>query len=560
MCLICGFVPTVVKKCNIERHFLCRHSQQYSAYENSEKLDLIKGLKLVYEESRTYVPKNSSSSEKARNASYAISLLIAKKNKPFTEGDFIKKCLIEAVKSFGNSLTLEEAAAIPLCKNAVESRISDIGASIEEKLSVLLDTCRYFSLCLTESTNQLNIFARIVQNDFSHVEELLDCVVLHDTTTGVDIFNAVENTLKKFQTNFSKCSAVVINGAKAMTGAMTGLYVQFKSRDLNFPMIHCIIHQEVLCGTDKKLSLAMRKLTKIINALEGENKFLSHRKFMELVEMHKGVYNDVTLHDEVCWFSAAKCLNLFFAIRKEIVLLLQEYPVLNQEEHSFLQTDVSYLCELSLIVDLTTHLNTLNLKLQKPGQSISKLCSHVDSFRRRLVLFRNHLNTEQKNFFSFPSCKLVFEEFGTKCDFDNHLHILRSAIVRFDKLFTDFDSLRNDLILFDNPLTAKIEEQAPEYREELCDLQHDISLKTRKETGAEFFKTLKESTYPILRNFAIRIFSMFGSNYLCECSSSTMRSIKTEQRTLLNNSTLLSAMRTATSSVPIDISDLPSTP
>ena len=109
------------------------------------------------------------------------------------------------------------------------------------------------------------------------------------------------------------------------------------------------------------------------------------------------------------------------------------------------------LCELSLIVDLTNHLNTLNLKLQKPGQTISQLCSHVDSFRRRLVVYQNHLLLEEKKFFFFPSCRVIFEEFGNECDFDNHLHVLQSVIDQFDERFTDFDSLRNDLILFENP-------------------------------------------------------------------------------------------------------------
>jgi len=36
-------------------------------------------------------------------ASYAISLFIAKYSKPFIEGDFIRECLIEAIKSFSNS-------------------------------------------------------------------------------------------------------------------------------------------------------------------------------------------------------------------------------------------------------------------------------------------------------------------------------------------------------------------------------------------------------------------------------------------------------------------------
>lgn len=291
MSLLCGFEPALIKKNAIERHYSHYHAQEYASYEGREKFDLIEGLRLVYQEGRTYIPEASSSSEKACIASYAISLLIAEHGKPFTEGDFIKKCLIEAVKSFGECITLEEPASIPLSKKTVSSRILNIGASNEQKLTALLTNCRDFSLCLDESTDnrhtsQLSIFARIVQNDFSYVEELLDFVPLHNTTTGLDIFNAVENTVQKFHVDLSKCSAVVTDGAKAMTGVKIGLNGQFKKRGFKFPMMRCIIHQEALYGRDIKLSSAMKKVTQLINSIKGGNKFLSHRKFIEFLETH----------------------------------------------------------------------------------------------------------------------------------------------------------------------------------------------------------------------------------------------------------------------------------
>ena len=86
----------------------------------AKNFDLIEGLKLVYQEGRTYIPEEASSVEKARIASYAISHLIAKQGKPFTEGDFVKKCLIEAVKSFGTCITLEDAESIALGRKNCE--------------------------------------------------------------------------------------------------------------------------------------------------------------------------------------------------------------------------------------------------------------------------------------------------------------------------------------------------------------------------------------------------------------------------------------------------------
>ncbi|XP_070171334.1 protein FAM200C-like [Polyergus mexicanus] len=340
-------------------------------------------LKLVYEEGYSdntnfEIDNNAVSSEKAVTASYAISHLIAKHSKPFTEGAFVKECLIEAVKSFGNSLTLAEATSIPLNKKTVAARVTHIAYSIEEKLiKDLLATCSYFSLCLDESTDnrhvsQLSIFARIVQNDFSYVEELLNFVPLHGTTTGIDIFRAVEQTLEKFNIDFSKCSAIVTDGAKAMTGSKIGFFGQIKQQNLKFPLIHCIIHQEALCGKAIKLCTAMQIVTKIINAIKGGHKFLNHRKFQSFLEEHNAIYRDIPLHSEVRWLSAGKCLEKFFAIRKEIFLFLQEMSINYDEFKSFFE-DLDFLSELAVITDLTSHLNNLNLKLQKANQTISDL-------------------------------------------------------------------------------------------------------------------------------------------------------------------------------------------
>jgi len=98
-------------------------------------------------------------------------------------------------------LTVDKAVSIPLGHQTIGRRISNIVFSIEDKLKSLLATYSYFSLCLNEGidnrhVSQLSIFTRIVQNDFSCVEKLLDFVALHNTTTGINIFQAVEETKK----------------------------------------------------------------------------------------------------------------------------------------------------------------------------------------------------------------------------------------------------------------------------------------------------------------------------------------------------------------------------
>ena len=83
------------------------------------------------------------------------------------------------------------------------------------------------------------------------------------------------------------------------------------------------------------------------------------------LEEHNAVYTDVPLYCEIRWLSAGKCLEKFFAIRKEIFLFLQEMSDDKYDEFKSFFQDLDLLCELALLTDLTNHLNNLNLKLQK---------------------------------------------------------------------------------------------------------------------------------------------------------------------------------------------------
>lgn len=80
-------------------------------------LKILEGLKVVYQEGIECdrISQDSSTSNvdnnddaKALTASYAISLFLAKHYKPFNNGKFVKKCLVETIKCFGDKLTVDE--------------------------------------------------------------------------------------------------------------------------------------------------------------------------------------------------------------------------------------------------------------------------------------------------------------------------------------------------------------------------------------------------------------------------------------------------------------------
>ena len=99
--------------------------------------------------------------------------------------------------------------------------------------------------------------------------------------------------------------------------------------------------------------------------------------------------------------------------------------------------------------------------------------------------------------------------------------------------------------------------QPSEIQLELCDLQNDQFLLTKKmENPENFWKFVSKESFPMLENAALKLFSMFGSTYICECAFSVMNIIKSKCRNQLGNNTmaLQDCLRMATTNILADTS------
>ena len=80
----------------------------------------------------------------------------------------------------------------------------------------------YFLLALDESTNisdssELLIFIRTADKNFTVQEELVKVCSLNKDTTGSNNYAALKSVIHDYG-GFKKCSCIVTDGAKAMTG------------------------------------------------------------------------------------------------------------------------------------------------------------------------------------------------------------------------------------------------------------------------------------------------------------------------------------------------------
>ncbi|XP_076330617.1 SCAN domain-containing protein 3-like [Tachypleus tridentatus] len=137
----------------------------------------------------------------ALNDSYIVFLELARAKKPFIDDSLVKKCAVEMAKAFGNAKIAEKFESVQLSNQTIQRRVTDMGEQSENSLIRLVEKSTYFSLCIDESTDQadvsqLIIFVRIIHEDFSTKEELLNTCVLRGTTKGKNTFEAVKTFFK----------------------------------------------------------------------------------------------------------------------------------------------------------------------------------------------------------------------------------------------------------------------------------------------------------------------------------------------------------------------------
>ncbi|XP_050515720.1 general transcription factor II-I repeat domain-containing protein 2-like [Diabrotica virgifera virgifera] len=152
----------------------------------------------------------------------------------------------------------------------------------------------------------------------------------------------------------------------------------------------------------------------------------------------------------------------------------------------------------------------------------------------------------------FSACFEINQE-----DFSRFAKVLTEIKRELDERFSEFDALKPDLELFNNPMGVNIQNQSAEYQLELCELQSDSFFQAKKNEGiSTFWKLVSKDRFPKLRNFALKLYSMFGSTYICESTFSALKHIKCEIRNRMENDSLEACIRLTTTGIDTDVQKL----
>lgn len=555
ICLICNESVAVLKEYNLKRHYNTKHLQKYESLTGQLRSDRIEKLRKNLAGQQNIFVKRSEEAEDVVRASYIISKKVAEYSKPFSEGEFVKECLIE----LANILCPEKRkkfAEVSLSRRTVTRRIDAMAENIKVALREVVKKCVAFSIALDESTDksdtaQLAIFIRAVDQNLKITEDLLALRAMKDTTRGEDIYKEIVHVFDAFNLNWEKLSGVTTDGAPAMVGNSVGVVAKIKSElsqkniDVNnLFTFHCIIHQESLCAKSLKFKHVMETVVSCVNFIKSRG--LNHRQFQQFLQDLETEYGDIIFYCEVRWLSKGKMLKRFYELREEVQTFMEMKgrPELVQPLE-----DDAWLSDFAFLVDITSYLNELNTNMQKQGQFVHELFTHIKSFQSKLRLWENQIL--MGNTYHFPTLA-AYKNF----DKTALAQELSSLNTEFTLRFQDFRSRELQLQMFMTPFDVDVEQVEMSLQMELIELQADNVLKNlfHKVPLQDFYaKYVSKDKYSNLINFVCKMMSLFGSTYCCEQFFSRMNNTKSKTRSRIIDTNLENTLRVATTSLPPDI-------
>lgn len=527
-CLLCQqcFSNEYMKLGRLEAHLKVKHS----AHVNSD-LKYFENLKKNFEKRPTLkslFTAHTQTTNRTLEASYQISLLIAKAGKNHTIGENLIKPSISAFLKTVLEKDDKDVKAMPLSNNTVSKRIDEMSNDIEMQLVEKLKT-REFSVqldetTLTDSKAVLMSYVRYIDKG-EFVEEMLFCKLLESTTTSKDIYNTLKNYLDANNIPMKNITSCAADGAPNMMGKKNGCLKLMKDENPEMLLVHCVIHRENLVAKhiSPVLNDVLKSAIKCINTIKANAK--TERLFKLFCKERDENYVRLLLHTEVRWLSKGNCLKRFMELFDTLSEFLSDKP-----ELKYLLT-VDGKAFVSYLADIFEKLNILNQQLQGANKTLVDTKAKIFSFITFTELSQNYICN--KNFERFPwlqKCEVSDSAIKVITD---HLKNLKAD---FKERFRDLEEIEFPVWMMQPMLVDLADISNMQYQEELAEMQNDESIKSLFNIKGLMAWLCEETEvkYPNSSKYARKKLLPFPSSYLVECGFSAINDLLSKRRNRLD--------------------------
>ncbi|KAL1277372.1 hypothetical protein QQF64_024045 [Cirrhinus molitorella] len=318
--------------------------------------------------------------QKATKASFDCLLLIAKAKKPHNIGEeLIKPACIKIVEEMCGPQAAEKVKTVPLSNNTVKDRIDKMAENCKNQLNEKLREVQ-FAIQLDETTvageTVLIVYVQYVDADELKWDILMS-TNLTTTTTGQDIFMAVDSYSHPTNLPYANLVACCTDGAAAIMGRNKGFNSHLMEKSPHCVIFHCMIHRQALASKklSRDLSDTLATVVKVVNFIKARP--TNQRLFAQLCEDE--AHQTLLLHTEVRWLSCGKVLVHFLELRDKILEFLQSQNYTQSEQLS----DVFWI-KTAYLADIFTLYNETNKRLQGSESTILDCKEAIDAFMRKL--------------------------------------------------------------------------------------------------------------------------------------------------------------------------------
>lgn len=203
VCLICNKTVALIKSANLKRHYETTHQQFHKNFPlgTEARQEKIQSCLASYKRSTAVLVRSMSEQEKSAEAALRVCWTLNKHQKPFSDSEIMKKCMLEVATALFEEKRDVVAAiqGIPLSARSNARRTEILAADNKSSLLELLQKAPCYAIALDESCDitdeeKMSTFVRFLDTESKEFrEELLALLPFKGKTRGEDLFKTLDN-------------------------------------------------------------------------------------------------------------------------------------------------------------------------------------------------------------------------------------------------------------------------------------------------------------------------------------------------------------------------------